>query len=176
MLNGHRRRKLIALVALLIVTYFFIVPFLWPDPSVEVRVPAPRSVEQDVEVEILISSLHSNVRLTEVSLLLDCPHYLEMGLPAGIYPIGLHQASVPRWASPSISRITFPRRMSYRFVAPIRDLAAQGVVRGGIVNGRLRAAVSFPHVRPRRRQVPGGAYLVGHRSSNLPFTWSLDGR
>ncbi|MBN2449119.1 MAG: hypothetical protein JXR77_01945 [Lentisphaeria bacterium] len=165
-------RRNIGLALLAPAAYLLIVPLFWPEPTAEITIPARATLGEGMVIEVAVSALHANVRLSEVYLVLDCPHYREVGLPASLVPVPVYQVSptppFPRW----VNLTTYPRRQQHRFTVPLRALADQGVIRPGALNGHATASVLFKRVSSHRTL--GRARPPMSRQATAPFRVTVE--
>jgi hypothetical protein len=158
-------------IAALLAVYFFLVPDFWPDPNVELRIPERASLDRDATVTLVVSSWHSNVQITSVHLVADCPNYQELGLTASVYPISLYRTDHVRQPWGRLSRFTWPRRRRYEYTLPLRDLAARGIATRGVLRGRAHVSFGFPDISP--LHIIGEANRTETNQLSVPFSITL---
>jgi hypothetical protein len=141
-----RQQGMILKTALVVVAvYFLIVPAVWRmvPPSATANLPEEWPHDEDIPLNIRISSIHPNYKVTQVRLYIDHTQTTlkEPGDP--LAPIILLDVQKPRkWSPLTLNRLTFPRRKKLSLVVPLADLAEKNFVRAGTLVGTLDVIIS----------------------------------
>jgi hypothetical protein len=128
-------------------------------PSAVASIPAEWPHNQDLSLDIHISSWHSNYVVTQVRLYFDHDQTKLNGLGEPLQPIVLLDTQRPqKWNPLTLNRLTFPRRKTVRLVAPLAELAEQNSVGPGTAVGTLDVMFSSAAGGSRRhRAITGDA-------------------
>ena len=144
-MNGTTKRVLTAL-AIVVVGYFIVVPWMWGfmEPTAQASIPSEWTLGEDLPLQIVIDSWHSNYKLLNVRFYIDHTQTKLEGVDQAPYPIQLLQEARPtRWARLSLNRLTYPRREIREIVVPLADLKAKGELGPGVLAGNLDVELGF---------------------------------
>ena len=122
------------------VVYFLIVPAFWSamPPNVAASIPTEWQHNQDMQLDIRVSSVHSNYKVTQVRLYFDPLKTNLTGLSEPLQPIVIVNAQGPqKWNPLTVNRLTFPRRKTMRLLVPLSQLAEAGKFGPGTAIGTL---------------------------------------
>jgi hypothetical protein len=135
------RKRLLAIVAVLLVIYFLFLPPLWPEPTIDVSASSS-------EATITIHTWHSNIGLFAVDGIFEVDPSRNNGYAVMVVDL-LGEPDRTKWDShigsrPRISRWTWPRSHDFKFTLPVEELRDKSAT--NYVKGRIRVRLRYPEV------------------------------
>lgn len=167
------KARLAIVAAIPFLAYWGIAPLFWPLPDLSVTVPPETPIDAEVPIDIQLDALHPNFEIINVRFYVD--HYnSDVHGPNGpFYPQNLHRIAEPvNWGFWEVNRFTWPRTRKRTVSLPLRELAAEGVVKPGTVRGKIDVTVAYPDVHSRMAQILGG-FPTRSRMLSQPFEMEI---
>jgi len=139
---SSKRRWLLLIGA--IAVYVFVVPPFWPDPTVRADLPPEAFLDEEPEIKVTVSAWHSNFQIAHVRFYVDRGSTTAHGPRGPLHPLVLHNAPrMHRWSFWRLDRLTWPRSRVLRLALPLKRLSQEGVVKPGIVRGKIDVEVDY---------------------------------
>jgi hypothetical protein len=164
---------LIAVAAIAVVIYYYVLPSHWQEPYITAVVPATARLGEEIPVTITIYSDHTNIEHHEVRFF--TAGYMSSAVIPGslVYPIILKKDK-PRvsWSSKEISRTTWPTETVYRYTVPLGEPYREGKLDAGTLTGRIDVFVDYPDMSREGRK-SGKGYASVNDMLSAPFEIEL---
>ncbi|MBN4053185.1 hypothetical protein JYT92_00375 [bacterium AH-315-L15] len=153
--------------------YFGILPLFWPSPKIRVELPHEHPYDEDLGIKIKVYAWHKNVKIRQVRFYVDNQQTTAHGPGGPFYPINLFHSGkqVHRWPFFAVNRFTWARSRKLDISLPLTQLAQKGVVKTGVVRGKLDISIATPEM-PDNLAIWLG-YLTRERTQQIPFTLLL---
>ncbi len=153
--------------------YFGIVPLLWPRPIATAELPHEHPYDEDLVISVRVTAWHKNVSIREVRFYVDYQQTTAHGPEGPFHATRLFHIGKPprRWPYYTLNRFTWPRSSKLDLTLPLRELAQEGVVKSGVVRGKLDISIATP-------AMPGNlspwlGYMSRERTQQIPFSIQL---
>ncbi len=153
--------------------YFGILPLFWPAPKATAELLEEYPYDEDLTVRIRVSAWHDNVKIRQVRFYVDYHQTTAHGPEGPFNTMRLFHSGKPasRWPFFEVNRLTWPRSRQLDLTLPLGQLAQKGVVKPGLVSGKLDISIATP-------AMPGSlalwvGYLTRERTQHIPFTLRL---
>ena len=179
----HRRLKKIAVTFVCMAScYFGILPLFWPCPKATAELPREHPYDEDLSIRIEVFAWHKNVMIRQVRFYVDYQQTTAHGPEGPFYTTSLFHSGkqTRRWPFFTVNRFTWPRSRKLDLILPLKRLAREGVVRTGVVRGKLDISIATPSLpgnlatwlgyitRERTQHVPFALHLVDHLEGESP--------
>ncbi len=138
------KKKLGAAALVLLIAYFLVLPSvgLWSEPDVTAHVPATWAHDEDMPIELTVSTWHSNYQIALVRFHPDYHDSDLQGDTGPMYPQPLLQEQRSRyWSAFSLNRFTFPRSAHHELEVPLSELAGKGNSAPGVLRGEIEIMI-----------------------------------
>ncbi len=169
---GKYKKTLIACVCVAF-CYFGILPLFWPSPKATAELPHEHPYDEDLGIKIKVFAWHKNVKIRQVRFYVDYQQTTAHGPEGPFYTTSLFHSGeqMHRWPFFAVNRFTWPRSRKLDLTLPLKRLAREGVVRTGVVRGKLDISIATP-------SLPGNlgtwlGYITRERTQHIPFTLHL---
>ena len=136
-------------IIVVVIFYLFILPLLWPRPTVKINLTEETPYDEDFEVTLVISSWHPNYEIQNVRFFVDYKATTAHGPEGPFYPVSLHTS--PRrenWSFRRLNRFSWPRSHVHHFTVSLSTLAMDNVVKPGIVKGKIDVTLNYADPMP----------------------------
>ncbi len=153
--------------------YFGLLPLFWPRPKATAELPHQHSYNEDMRVRITVFAWHNNVEIRQVRFYVDYQQTTAHGPEGPFYAMNLFHSGQPRrrWPFFGVNRFTWPRSRRADLTLPLAELAQRGVVRTGVVRGKLDISIAAPDLPG--NLAPWIGYIIWERTQQIPFTLYL---
>lgn len=166
-------KKIIITFVCVAFCYFGILPLFWPRPKATAELPHEHPYDQDLGITIEVFAWHKNVKIRQVRFYVNYQQTTAHGPEGSFYSIRLFHGGkrTQRWSFFTVNRFTWPRSRRLDITLPLAQLAEKGVVKTGVVRGKLDISVATP-------ALPGSlaiwlGYITKERTQHIPFTLHL---
>ena len=153
--------------------YFGLLPLFWPRPKATAEFPQEHPYDADLGIKIEVYAWHKNVKIREVRFYVDYQQTTAHGPEGPFHARSLFHSREPRhrWPYFRLNRFTWPRSRELDLTLPLAQLAQKGVVKAGVVRGKLDVSIATP-------DMPGPlamwlGYMTFERTQQIPFTLYL---
>jgi hypothetical protein len=155
--------RLILFTLALAVLYFAVLPGNWPEPRVEVNVPALATLGEDLRVDVTVKAWHGNFSLRQVSFSVSSTASPALVPRRSFVPVNIYDREKKwQWSVGFAARATWPRARTFRLGIPLKQLALDGTVTTGELHGTIDVVVDYTKVTMRsgypaltvRRNIP----------------------
>ncbi len=153
--------------------YFGLLPLFWPRPKATAEFPQEHPYDADLGIKIEVYAWHKNVKIREVRFYVDYQQTTAHGPEGPFYARTLFHSGKPphRWSFFAVNRFTWARSRELDLTLPLAQLAQEGVVKNGVVRGKLDVSVATPDMPGVLAMCLG--YLTVERTQQIPFTLHL---
>jgi len=131
------------------VLYFLILPNFWPEPEIEVKIPAEASrLDNEIPVTITISSWHSNVDLLTVDLTLLVDQKRNNSKEV-LSEILLQEDQQKNWENSyglGFNHIIWPQKFQYDVLIPLKTVREKGLLGDKPLQGSLYIKATYPRI------------------------------
>jgi hypothetical protein len=130
-------------VTILLVIFMFYWGFVpafwsWMPPHANTQVPSEWDHTKDMPLTIIVTSWHSNFKVTGVRFYIDNQLTRLEGIDQPLYPLFLLQEPPVRmWNRLTLNRFTFPRVRKIELNVPLSSLASEGKINRGVLAGKV---------------------------------------
>lgn len=156
--------RILLFLCVLAVVLVFVIPSLWPEPSVEIMTPRSAVRGEDMRFTLRIRTWHENFRIRLVRVTINDMASTALSGKSPLLPLTLLRDDMAHtWNVGILKRVTFPRALSLELLVPFKELHRQGKIGAGIVRGNV--FVEIDHTRTRF----DGTYPSLVFKANLPF-------
>ena len=166
-------KKTIITVVCVAFCYLGILPLFWPSPKATAELPHEHPYDEDLAIRIKVFAWHTNVRIRQVRFYVDYRRTTAHGPEGPFYARSLFHSGKPRrrWPFFTVNRFTWARWRHLDLTLPLTQLAQKGVVKTGVVRGKLDVSIATP-------AMPGNlamwlGYISRERTQHIPFTLHL---
>ena len=142
-------KKKYIIIIILLLTIYSCIPLFWPKPKVRLNLPKEVLVDDGLDIQVDVSSWHSNIEFYMVLVELRVNPAYNNG--HATKTITLHRGKFRKdWDSMSnlhLSRLTWPRKYSQTFTLPLSELIEDNFIDPDIIKGKVFVRVDYPNTK-----------------------------
>ena len=164
----NRAGRFAAGIALGALAYLAILPMLWPEPAIEVTVPAEARMGETIPVAVSLSAWHSNIDIVNVRFYVDYTATTAVGPKGTFYPEMIVERQARRFMGPfGRNPITLPHTVRADGEVALGKYIDQGLIGPGDLVGKIDVTYNYTSGRGGRRTA--GSDRTRTATQSVPF-------